>query len=112
MRLVTYRGTIESAARLGAVDSDMVVDVETIGAKAGFSLPAAMLDFIDLGPAGLAGLRDALDEYRGRWPAGAAVPRSRSASSRGQVASRIPQPISWRAASSWSILCRRRMPRP
>jgi 2-keto-4-pentenoate hydratase/2-oxohepta-3-ene-1,7-dioic acid hydratase in catechol pathway len=74
MRLVTYRGTIESAARLGAIDSDMVVDVEKIGAKAGLSLPATMLDFIDLGPAALAGLRDALDEYRGRWPAGIAVP--------------------------------------
>jgi 2-keto-4-pentenoate hydratase/2-oxohepta-3-ene-1,7-dioic acid hydratase in catechol pathway len=74
MRLVTYRGTIESAARLGAIDGDMVVDVEKIGAKAGLSLPAAMLDFIDLGPAALAALRDALDEYRARWPAGAAVP--------------------------------------
>ena len=31
MRLVTYRGTIESAARLGAIDSDMVVNVEKIG---------------------------------------------------------------------------------
>ena len=74
MRLVTYRGTIESAARLGAIDGDMVVDVEKIGAKAGLSLPSSMLDFIDLGPAALAGLRDALDEYRARWPAGAAVP--------------------------------------
>src|SRR5436309_9736 len=74
MRLVTCRGTIESAARLGAIDGDMVVDVEKIGAKAGLSLPASMLDFIDLGPVALAALRDALDEYRGRWPAGAAVP--------------------------------------
>jgi 2-keto-4-pentenoate hydratase/2-oxohepta-3-ene-1,7-dioic acid hydratase in catechol pathway len=74
MRLVTYRGTIEAAARLGAIDGDMVVDVAQIGAKAGFPLPAAMLDFIDLGPAALAGLRDSLDEYRGRWPAAAAVP--------------------------------------
>ena len=74
MRLVTYRGTIESAARLGAIDGDMVVDVGQIGAKAGLSLSASMLDFIDLGPAAPAGLRDALDEYRGRWPAGAAIP--------------------------------------
>jgi hypothetical protein len=42
MRLVTYRGTIESAARLGAIENDMVVDVERIGAKAGLSPPAAM----------------------------------------------------------------------
>jgi hypothetical protein len=54
MRLITYRGTIESAARLGAIDNDMVVDVEVIAAKAGLSLPASMLDFIDLGPAAIA----------------------------------------------------------
>ena len=76
MRLVTYRSTVESAARLGAIANDMVVDVERLGAKAGVALPAAMLDFIDLGPVALTGLRDALDEYRTRWPAGCALPLS------------------------------------
>jgi hypothetical protein len=42
MRLVTYRATVESAARLGALDDDMVVDVETIGARAGLALPSSM----------------------------------------------------------------------
>src|SRR5262249_50878724 len=76
MRLVTHRSTVESAARLGAVDDDMVVDVEKIGATAGLALPSTMLDFIDLGPVALAGLRDALDEHRARWPAGVAIPLS------------------------------------
>jgi 2-keto-4-pentenoate hydratase/2-oxohepta-3-ene-1,7-dioic acid hydratase in catechol pathway len=76
MRLVTYRSTVESAARLGAIDTDMVVDVERLGARAGLALPSTMLDFIDLGPGALAGLRDALDEYRTRWPADVAIPRS------------------------------------
>lgn len=74
MRLITYRASIEAAARLGAVEGDAVVDVERLGAKAGQSLPSTMLDFIDLGPAALAALRDALDEFRGRWPVGAALP--------------------------------------
>ena len=44
MRLITYRGNIEAAARLGAVAGDLVVDVEKIGAHAGVPLPASMLD--------------------------------------------------------------------
>jgi 2-keto-4-pentenoate hydratase/2-oxohepta-3-ene-1,7-dioic acid hydratase in catechol pathway len=74
MRLVTYRETIESAARLGAIDGDLVVDVEKIGAKAGLSLPASMLDFIDLGPSAILSLRDTLKEFNGRFPARTAVP--------------------------------------
>ena len=74
MRLITYRASVEAAARLGAIDGDSVVDVERLGVKAGQSLPSTMLEFIDLGPAALAALRDALDEFRGRWPVGAALP--------------------------------------
>lgn len=74
MRLITYRASAEAAARLGAIEGDFVVDVEMLGAKAGLSLPATMLQFIDLGPTALAALRDALDEFRGRWPVGAALP--------------------------------------
>lgn len=74
MRLVTYRASIEAAARLGAIEGDLVVDVEKLGAKAGAGLPATMLDLIDLGPPALSGLRDALDEFRGRFPAGSALP--------------------------------------
>ncbi len=74
MRLVTYRGTIEAAARLGAVVDDLVVDVETIGARAGVPLPSAMLDFIDLGPSALIALKKLLADHDGNWPVGAALP--------------------------------------
>ena len=74
MRLVTYRETIESEARLGVIDGDLVVDVEKIGAKAGLSLPVSMLDFIDLGPSAILSLRDTLKEFSGRFPARTGVP--------------------------------------
>jgi len=74
MRLVTYRSVVDAAARLGVVESDLVIDVERLGARAGQPLPSTMLDFIDLGPVALAALREALDDQRGRWPVGAALP--------------------------------------
>jgi len=76
MRLVTYRGAIDAAARLGVLDGDDVVDVEKIGALAALGLPSRMLDLIDLGPAALAALQSALDEHRNRWPAGTVTPQS------------------------------------
>jgi 2-keto-4-pentenoate hydratase/2-oxohepta-3-ene-1,7-dioic acid hydratase in catechol pathway len=74
MRLVTYRDSIEAAARLGAVVDDLVVDVEKIGAHAGVVLPASMLAFIDLGPAALLSLKRILGDFSGNWPVGAALP--------------------------------------
>jgi 2-keto-4-pentenoate hydratase/2-oxohepta-3-ene-1,7-dioic acid hydratase in catechol pathway len=74
MRLVTYRGTVDAAARLGVVEGDLVIDVERLGAKAGQAFPSTMLDLIDLGPAALAALGEALDAQRGHWPVGAALP--------------------------------------
>jgi 2-keto-4-pentenoate hydratase/2-oxohepta-3-ene-1,7-dioic acid hydratase in catechol pathway len=74
MRLVTYRGTIESAARLGVVEDQTVIDVALVGEKAGIDLPSSMLDFIDLGPSALEALRTALAEQRNRWAARAALP--------------------------------------
>lgn len=76
MRLVTYRRTVETEARLGVVIDDLVVDVAAIGRKAGCELPSTMLEFIDLGPSAIAGLRDALGEHAGRLPAGVALPLS------------------------------------
>lgn len=46
VRLVTYRSTVEAAARLGAVIDDLVVDVAEAGQHAGVRLPSSMLDFI------------------------------------------------------------------
>ena len=74
MRLVTYRRTVETEARLGVVIDDLVVDVAAIGRRAGADLPATMLEFIDLGPSAISGLRDALGEHAGRLPAGIALP--------------------------------------
>ncbi len=74
MRLVTYRESIESEARLGAVEGDLVVDVAKIARRAGQELPATMLAFIDLGPPALADLSVALDQHRGHFPAGTALP--------------------------------------
>ncbi len=74
MRLVTYRATIEAAARLGVIEDDLLVDVESIGEGVSVALPSTMLDFIDLGPPALSALRGALDEFRNRWPVGSALP--------------------------------------
>ncbi|WID98973.1 fumarylacetoacetate hydrolase family protein [Bosea vestrisii] len=74
MRLVTYRSTIEAAARLGVIEGDLVIDVATLGAGAGLDLPSTMLGLIDLGPAGQASLSALLDQHRGRWPAHFAFP--------------------------------------
>ena len=74
MRLVTYRGTIESAARLGVIEDQTVIDVALVGEKGGVDLPSSMLDFIDLGPSALEALKAALAEQRNRWPARAVLP--------------------------------------
>src|SRR5437868_3421228 len=74
VRLVTYRSTVEAAARLGAVVDDLVVDVGEAGQHAGVSLPSSMLDFIDLGPPALAALKKILNEGKDNWPVGVALP--------------------------------------
>ena len=88
MRLVTYRSTVEAAARLGAVVDDLVVDVEEAGHHAGVSLPSSMLDFIDLGPPALA--RRALAErgtaYVALCPDSSEIARFRSAAPDGFAA--------------------------
>jgi 2-keto-4-pentenoate hydratase/2-oxohepta-3-ene-1,7-dioic acid hydratase in catechol pathway len=70
MKLVTYRRDVESAARLGVIDGDMVVDAAAILP----GLPPSMLGLIDAGPAGLAALRREMDDLGGAWPLGAALP--------------------------------------
>lgn len=70
MKLVTYRRDVESAARLGVVQGDMVVDAAAILP----GLPPSMLGLIDAGPAGLAALGREMDEVGGDWPLGAALP--------------------------------------
>jgi 2-keto-4-pentenoate hydratase/2-oxohepta-3-ene-1,7-dioic acid hydratase in catechol pathway len=72
MRLVSYRATIEGAARLGALVDDLVVDLERLGQKAGEPLPAAMLEFIDAGAVALDIAKRLL--AKADWPLGAVMP--------------------------------------
>jgi 2-keto-4-pentenoate hydratase/2-oxohepta-3-ene-1,7-dioic acid hydratase in catechol pathway len=66
MKLVTYRASVEDAARLGVLDGDLVVDVERLAAAQGESLPASMLGLIDLGRPGLQALQACLEAAQGR----------------------------------------------
>lgn len=87
MRLVTYRVTIETAARLGVQKDGLILDVERIGIVSGMTLPSRMLDFIDLGPSAIALLDDVISELKGRWPAGSALPAANV-----QLLAPIPRP--------------------
>lgn len=79
MRLVTYRQTIESEARLGAVVGPYIVDIQRFGAAHGFSLPSTMLEFIDLGPQATAIVSPLLDKADGLYPLGTAIPQTNAA---------------------------------
>ncbi|PTS79902.1 FAA hydrolase family protein [Sphingomonas sp. HMWF008] len=74
MRLVTYRATIDSAARLGAIVEELVVDLESFGDACGVPLPDSMLGFIDLGPQAVAIATQLLANCNGVFPLGTAVP--------------------------------------
>lgn len=74
MRLVTYRSTVEDAARLGVIDGDLVIDVAALGDMAGVPMPGAMLDLIDAGPVALDRLAELLDNLRDQLDPGVAVP--------------------------------------
>lgn len=73
MRLVSYRSSIESGARLGALHNGMVVDLERLGAASDLALPSSMLELIDLGPDGVALAADLVGRYAERWPVGVAT---------------------------------------
>lgn len=74
MKLVTYRADVLAAARLGALVEDLVIDLQKLGTHAGHALPSDMLDFIDLGPSAVTTASALLDEFKGRWPLGVALP--------------------------------------
>lgn len=74
MKLVTYRADVLAAARLGALVDDLVIDLQKLGVHAGHALPSGMLDFIDLGPSAVTTASALLDEFKGRWPLGVALP--------------------------------------
>ena len=68
MKLVTYRASVEDAARLGVIEGDMVVDVAALGEAYGEDLPDSMLGLIDAGRPGLSALRACLAEADGDYP--------------------------------------------
>ncbi|MGE4411786.1 MAG: fumarylacetoacetate hydrolase family protein, partial [Sphingobium sp.] len=74
MRLVTYRATVETEARLGALSGDVVVDLARFGAVKGVPFPSTMLEFIDLGPQAVAVASRLIDEAAGLFPVGTTVP--------------------------------------
>ena len=73
MKLVTYRASVEAAAKLGVLVDDLVGDVAALGTTQGARLPDTMLGLIDAGRPGLETLRVCLDAAGGRVPAGAAT---------------------------------------
>ena len=68
MKLVTYRASVEDAARLGVIVDDLVVDVAALGEAYGEDLPDSMLGLIDAGKPGLNALQACLDEADGDFP--------------------------------------------
>lgn len=76
MKLVTYRPSTESQARLGALSDDFVVDVEALGARSDIALPSNMLEFISRGPAVKRATARLLKNGLDDWPVEAALPLS------------------------------------
>ena len=74
MRFVTYRASVEGAARLGFIEEDRVVDVEAFGRAFDMPLPGTMLGFIDLGPDAVQELAGLARETSGRRRAGISLP--------------------------------------
>jgi 2-keto-4-pentenoate hydratase/2-oxohepta-3-ene-1,7-dioic acid hydratase in catechol pathway len=66
MRLVTYRGSPEAAARLGLVEGDFVVDIERLGRNGNVTLPSSMLGLIEAGPVALRVMEDLLKRSESR----------------------------------------------
>lgn len=68
MKLVTYRTASDTAASLGVIQGDLVVDVVALGEAIGEDFPDSMLDMIDAGRPGLNALSRALDTMDGDFP--------------------------------------------
>lgn len=73
MKLVTYRASVEAAARLGVIVDDLVADVAALAASQGEDLPDRMLGLIDSGRPGIETLRACLGRAGGQFPAGVAT---------------------------------------
>ena len=87
MKLVTFRSTIASAARLGALVDGYVIDLQKLGQHTATALPDNMLDFIDLGPNAIATTTALLAQNQAAWPLGVALPLANV-----KLLAPIPQP--------------------
>ena len=74
MKLVTYRRSIESQARLGALSDGFVVDIEALGAGSDLKLPSNMLEFISRGAAVTRATSQLLQKGLDGWPIEAVLP--------------------------------------
>lgn len=74
MRLVTYRATVESEARLGALAGDLVIDLARFGAVKGVPFPSSMLEFIDLGPQAVGIATTLIAQCEDLFPIGTTAP--------------------------------------
>lgn len=73
MKLVTYRASVEAAARLGVLVGDLVVDAANLGAAFGETIPDTMLGLIDEGQSGLAALAGLVTQAGAVPPIGTAT---------------------------------------
>ena len=73
MRLVTYRASVEAAARLGVIVGDLVIDAAALGDAFGQEMPDTMLGLIDAGRMGLTALADLIAEAGDVPPIGTAT---------------------------------------
>lgn len=73
MKLVTYRYSVESEARVGVVLDDLVIDVAALGAAYDIELPDTMLGLIDEGRAGLDAIKHCLKAAKGNYDTGTAL---------------------------------------
>jgi 2-keto-4-pentenoate hydratase/2-oxohepta-3-ene-1,7-dioic acid hydratase in catechol pathway len=73
MKLVTYRASVESAARLGVLVEDLVVDAAALGEVFGVKIPDTMLGLIDTGRPGLAALATLIKKAGATPPIGTAT---------------------------------------
>ena len=74
MRLVTYRPTIDSESRLGAVVEGNVIDLSLLAQKDANVLPRCMLAFIEQGPDAIRIANELLNKYHQKWPSGTCLP--------------------------------------
>ena len=74
MKLLTYRKTKTSKARLGVINGGQVTDVQKLGLLSGSQLPDTMLRLIDLGPDATFALSNLLNKKETRLPPGISVP--------------------------------------